>query len=109
LARFSERLERVVQEAARGQILDVVLEIAGEVPDVGPGVSRSERVQRLERDFSAETAQLAGRIAALGGEVVGRSWLARTIKARLSADRLSALLDADQITLIDMPSRITRS
>ena len=101
-------LAGVLDHAPDDRLLEVVVELAE--PDKaaeGPPADRAARVAQLKESFHAQATPLEESIASLGGEVLGKAWINRTIHARVPAKAVPELARAGSIAAVDTPHRLT--
>jgi hypothetical protein len=94
-------------EAPDDDLLEVVVELS-EPDDAGADApaGRSEKIAQLKESFHAQATPLEESITSLGGEVLGKAWINRTIHARVPARAVSELARAGSIAAVDTPHRL---
>ena len=107
MASISEPLERRLRTAHRGELVDIVVELQTELT-APVAASRSEHFAAVEHDFASAGQHVRQFIRDHGGEVIGASWLAKAIRARVPAESVTELQFLDRVELIDLPHRLTR-
>ena len=98
-AKITPDLAAEVDAAESSNLLDVVVELAGDQPeaaDMGGARAAFER--------AAET--VAEVISASGGKVVAGAWLNYTLHARVPARAVSDVAGVDGVSAVDVPHRI---
>lgn len=105
----SEQLENRLRECKPGDVIDVVLEVAGEAVNPDPSKPRSQRMQILRSAFDDESAGVRKLVETVGGEVLGDSWLSRALQARVPVERVRDLMKSLDVRLVDVPRQIDRS
>jgi hypothetical protein len=100
-------LAGVLDEAPDDDLLEVVVELS-EPDDAGTDapVGRSEKIAHLRESFHAQATPLEKSITSLGGEVLGKAWINRTIHARVPARAVTELARAGSIAAVDTPHRL---
>jgi hypothetical protein len=82
------------------QLLDIIVELA-------PDTQNARTAPQLEESFERTAEPVATAISELGGELVGKAWLNRTLRARVPAQHLRDLMQLDEVTSLDVPHRVT--
>jgi hypothetical protein len=106
--KVTPHLAGVLDEAPDDRLLEVVVELAE--PDKTadrPAADRSERIAHLKESFHAQATPLEESITSLGGEVLGKAWINRTIHARVPAKAVPELARAGSIAAVDTPHGLT--
>jgi len=62
----------------------------------------------MQASFADYSKPVEDTVQALGGKVLDKIWLNGSIAARLPATAIAKLQDIKQISLLDVPHRITR-
>jgi hypothetical protein len=108
MARLSPGLERFLQTAKPGDLVEVVLEMRAEPSSESLPSDRGERAKLLGEQFASTIETVVDDIKHIGGTVLGGSWLASAIKVRIPVEAIDGLRSLDRIHLIDLPRKITR-
>jgi hypothetical protein len=109
MASISASLERRLQGADPSELVDVVIELHTETPPAAPsGTPRSEHYGAVEQHFADAGQHVRQFIRDRGGEVIGASWLASAIRARVPAASIADLQSLDRVSLVDLPQPLTR-
>jgi len=108
LAALTPELESRLGTTDPKQEIDLILEMKGDIPPASEGRASSAYVDSMRSAFRADTAPVLRLIEQIGGSVVGENWLNRAVKVRVRAESVADLLHSPDITLIDVPHRITR-
>ena len=109
MARISAPLERRLRSADPGELVDIVIELQTETPDAAPAAaSRPEHYSAAEHHFASAGQHVHQFVRDHGGEVIGSSWLAGAIRARVPAGSVSRLQSLDHVDLIDVPRALMR-
>jgi hypothetical protein len=101
-------LAGVLDQASDDHMLDVVVELAE--PEDAPAdapADRAGRIAQMKDSFDAQSTPLEESIASLGGEVVAKAWINRTIHARVPAKAVPELARAGSIAAVDTPHALT--
>jgi hypothetical protein len=101
-------LAGVLGSAPDDHLLEVVVELSE--PDDAEGeapTGRAEKIEHLKQSFHAQATPLEESITSLGGEVLGKAWINRTIHARVPARAVPELARAGSIAAVDMPHALT--
>ena len=101
-------LAGVLDKAPDDDLLEVVVELTD--PDDAPAeapADRSQRIARMKESFHAQATPLEESITSLGGEVLGKAWINRTIHARVPARAVPELARAGSIAAVDTPHGLT--
>lgn len=101
-------LADVLGQAPDDHVLDVVVELVEpeDLPAEAPA-DRAAHIAQMKDSFDAQSTPLEESIASLGGEVVGKAWINRTIHARVPAKAVSELARAKSIAAMDTPHALT--
>ena len=105
--KVTPHLAGVLDQAPDDHLLEVVVELAEPDSSVDKAADRSERIARLKESFHAQATPLEESIASLGGEVLGKAWINRTIHARVPARAVPELARAGAIAAVDVPHGLT--
>jgi hypothetical protein len=108
MAKLSPVLENHLETAKPDDWVDVVLEVNDQRPPALPS-ERNERYAAVDQHFTSLNQNVIQCIHDAGGQVVSKSWLSGAIKARVRANDIGRLLSLDNVALIDLPRRLTRS
>jgi hypothetical protein len=109
MASISAPLERRLRSAEPGELVDIVVELQTETPATAPAdTPRAEHYSALEHHFASAGQHVRQFIRDRGGEVIGGSWLASAIRARVPAGSVTELQSLDRVELIDLPRSLTR-
>lgn len=81
-------------------VLDVVVEL-------GPDTQDAPTAPKLRQSFELAAEPVTSTITNLGGEIVGKAWLNRTLRAKIPAQRLAELTGLDEVALLDVPHGLT--
>jgi hypothetical protein len=90
--------DRARAENAEG-LLDVVVELADD-----PQAAMTVPAQ--QESFERAASPVADAIAQLGGDVVDKAWINRTLRARVPAKGLEQLSTHAAVTALDVPHQI---
>lgn len=105
-AELNPRLTALVERAAPGDWLDLVLVLRSAPPT--RGVSRGEAVAKLKREFQSVSGPVRSVVEAAGGTVDGEAWISGTIKCHVPVDALKTLAATKEIVRIDLPHQLSR-
>ena len=95
-ANISSDLASQVDVAEDSKLLDVVVELDGEV-------ASASDITQAKAAFSRVAGPVTDLISSLGGEVVEGAWINHTLLARLPAARIPELARLDHVTVVDVP------
>ena len=97
------RLLQVVHCAQEDEPIDVVVEVGDAAPlEEPPSSSRAERIAVRKEAFAARAEPAEQAVRQVGGEVLERAWINRTLLARVPAGRVKELCRADGVANIDV-------
>src|SRR5262245_61938870 len=99
-------LRAALEHPTAGDRLVVIIELPP--VRVEPHGSRSERTARAMSAFLAIADPVKAAVQSLGGEVIDEAWINSTIKCRIPATALDALVGRDDIKKIDLPRSLAR-
>jgi hypothetical protein len=109
MASITAPLERRLQTAEPGELVDIVLELQVETPQAPPPAApRSQHYAAVEQQFADAGQHIRQFIRDHGGEVIAGSWLGSAIRARVPAASIAELQSLDRVELIDLPRALTR-
>lgn len=106
-AKLSRVLAERVDQAAPGEVLDLVVELHPRRVESAPGASREERIAPVRDAFQRDAAPVEAAIQALGGEVVDAAWINQTVRARLPAAGVARLAELSQVVMLDVARRLS--
>jgi hypothetical protein len=89
-------LRSSVEAGDAAQLVDVVVELE-------PAQADTTTVDDARAAFERDAGRVASTITELGGEVTGRVWLNRTLRARVPSKRLDELSGHAEISGLDVP------
>ena len=101
-------LKARVQQAARGDMLDLIFELPRHSVEATPGLTREERIAPVRDAFRHDATPLEHAITAAGGTVTGEAWINQTLRARVPVEALSTLASLDEVVSIDLPRTLMR-
>ncbi len=106
-AKVTPELAQTLDSASEQGLVDVVVELEpDEAPDE-PAGDRATKVAHRKRRFEEHATPVHALIESLGGEVVDKAWINRTIRARMPARAVPELAQAGAIASLDEPHRLT--
>jgi hypothetical protein len=101
-------LAGVLDKSPEDHLLEVVVELAEpDAPADKPPAGRTERIAKMKESFHEQATPLEESITSLGGEVLGKAWINRTIHARVPARAVPELARAGAIAAVDVPHGLT--
>jgi hypothetical protein len=107
-ARLTNELRAHLDTASADALVEVILEIRPATESVAPGASRPSRIAAGRQQFVDTVAPLQDRIQLLGGQVLEQVWLNHTLRARVPAHTVTQLAEAECVTAVDVPARLSR-
>jgi hypothetical protein len=101
-------LAGVLDRSPDDHLLEVVVELAEpEDARAQAPADRAARIAKLKESFHVQATPLEESITSLGGEVLGKAWINRTIHARVPARAVPELARAGSIAAVDTPHGLT--
>jgi hypothetical protein len=88
-----------VDAAESSNMLDVVVELNGDLEEAGDVVT-------AKAEFERAAEPVADVISGLGGEVLEGAWINHTLRARVPAGAVSDVAAADGVSVVDVPHAI---
>ena len=98
------RLAERVADAAADEPIEVVIELAGDVPSTYG--SRGDRIAAARSAFERDLAAVTPTITAAGGRIDGSAWLNRTVLGTVPAGEVERIAADDRIAAVDLPGTI---
>ena len=106
---MTKELRAHLESATDDSLVDVILEIdPGESLSFAPETPRQSRIAAGRQQFLEVVEPVQQRILQLGGEVLDHGWLNHTLRARVPAGTIRQLAEADCVTSVDVPARLSR-
>jgi hypothetical protein len=103
--KLSPELAAQLASAGPDELIDVIFEMEEPMGE-DAGQDRSTRIAARKRTFTEASGPVETLVEDLGGIVVDRAWINRTLRARVPAGQLDALARAEGVRRIDVPRRI---
>jgi hypothetical protein len=105
--KLSEQLHEQLEHPDVTGMLEVIIELHDrDEPAASETQSRQEKIAAWKEGFDREVVPVEEAVKSVGGELTGRAWINRTVRARVPADRLEKLAAQHQIAKIDIPHKI---
>lgn len=103
--KLSAELAAQLASVGPEELIDVICEME-EPTGEDAGQDRSARIAARKRTFGEAARPVETLVEDLGGVVLDRAWINRTLRARVPAGQLDALARAEGVRRIDVPRRI---
>lgn len=104
---LSTELDHELENTQGSDLLEVVLELRprdqGQMTQNG---SRDEKIAALKESFNREVEPVEEAIRQIGGEVTGRAWINKTLRARVPARKIRELANHERVQAVDLPHAI---
>ena len=104
--KLSPALADRVEQAAPGEVLDVVVELHRRLIEATRGTTVEERIAPVRDAFAAEARPVEDEIRRLDGEVLGSAWINQTLRARVPVEGIGRLAGLDEVVALDLPRRL---
>ncbi|MFM9961873.1 MAG: hypothetical protein ACKV2Q_11690 [Planctomycetaceae bacterium] len=103
-SKLTASLESELHDKNADELIEVVMEL---VPAKGTtSGDKREKVAMLKASFDRVSQPVVEAVQKLGGEVTGRGWINRTLRARVPAKSLRLLSTSDAIESVDAPHKL---
>ena len=107
--KITENLKSYLQTARPENNIEVVIELATITQTTAPeNLSRGEKIANLKQAFNSELEPIAKEISNQGGNIVDAAWINQTVNAIISSKCIEELVQLKEVSLIDLPNRLTR-
>jgi hypothetical protein len=93
--KITSDLAAELDAADSANLVDVVVELVGEPEGDDMSAARDA--------FERAAAPVSQVISGVGGEILGGAWLNQTLRARVPAEAVGQVADADGVSLVDVP------
>ncbi len=87
--------------------LEVIVELVPQPQPAEPELGRDELVARRRAAFAARADVVATVVRGLGGDVLGRSWLAESLHAAVPVAAVPGIAQLATVALVDVPAAIS--
>ena len=98
-AKITPDLAAEVDAAESSNLLDVVVELAGDEPEPAD-------MDAAKAAFARAAEPVSELISASGGHVLEGAWLNKTLRARVPARAVSEVAESDGVSAVDVPHRL---
>src|SRR5918992_6291740 len=105
--KLTEKLAKQLEETNDSDLLDIILELGSKAessPPTDEKRSRGEKIAAMKEAFSREAAPIEEAVRKVGGEVTGRAWINKTMRARVPAQSVKELSEHEKIAALDTPN-----
>jgi hypothetical protein len=99
--KIAPALDSVKSVGSPEELVDVVVELTGDAQ------GGHNDIPALKAGFAKLSRPVSRVINDLGGEVLGEAWINRTLRARVPGSRIEDLSTLDEVSLVDVPHKIT--
>ena len=107
--KLTKELRAHLDSASDDSLVEVILEIRNSEPiSFAPDASRQSRIAAGRQQFLDAVEPVQDRIRQLGGQVLDQGWLNHTLRARVPARTVGQLAEAECVTSVDVPARLSR-
>lgn len=108
--KLTDKLAEKLEETDASDLLEIILELGSQAESAQPPTeekrSRGEKIASLKEAFSRDAAPIEEAVRKAGGEVTGRAWINKTMRARVPAQSVKELSEHEKIAALDTPSPI---
>jgi hypothetical protein len=97
-----------IESASASEYVDLILELCSQPapPQMASFGSRGEKIAAQKEAFSRNAAPVESLVLQLGGEITGRAWINRTMRARVPIQSVGRLSEIDNVAALDLPRSI---
>jgi hypothetical protein len=102
--KVSAELASQLEASGEDVVVEVVVEL--EAPNGHPPVDRADRqaaIAAMKESFREVAEPVERAILAGGGEITGKAWINRTLRARVPASCLQRIVDEQAVAAVDVP------
>ena len=103
-SKLTASLESALRDKGADELIDIVLELAP--TEATPAVDKRAKVAALKAAFDRVSQPIVEAVHNLGGEVTGRGWINRTLRARVPAKALGLLSTSAAVASVDAPRKL---
>ena len=103
-SKLTASLESELRDKDADELIDIIMELAP--AEATTSVDKREKVAALKAAFDRVSQPIVEAVQQLGGEVTGRGWINRTLRARVPAKALGLLSTSDAIESVDAPHKL---
>jgi hypothetical protein len=96
--KITRDLAAEIDAADSANLVDVVVELVGD--------SEGNDMAAAKAAFERAAGPVSQVISGVGGEILGGAWLNQTLRARVPAEAVGQVADADGVSLVDVPHAI---
>jgi hypothetical protein len=109
--KLTEKLAEKLEKTDASDLLEIILELGSKSesssqPPAQETRSRGEKIAALKEAFSRDAAPIEEAVRRVGGEVTGRAWINKTMRARVPAQSVKELSEHEKIAALDTPNPI---
>jgi hypothetical protein len=97
-----------LEPADGGEELTVIVELEPDLSTNPAAANQAERIAAMRDRFEQKAAHIIAEVVRLGGEVLERTWINQTLRARVPKASLSTLSELADIRLVDLPHQLQR-
>lgn len=105
--KLTPALTHELQNSKPADELDVVFELEIPAAEELSGKTRGEKIALMKDAFDRCTANLEQAVQEAGGEVTGKAWINKTLRARLPAQAIEPLGNLESVTAVDATKPLT--
>jgi hypothetical protein len=108
--KLTEKLAEKLEKTDASDLLEIILELgsksesSSQQPSAQETRSRGEKIAALKEAFSRDAAPIEEAVRRVGGEVTGRAWINKTMRARVPAQSVKELSQHEEIAALDTPN-----
>ena len=109
MAKITAPLEALIAAAGPDEEVVVVLEMASRKSPLGfAAQTRQQLIAEKRSRFEQQVSPIERAIEEAGGEVLDRAWINSTMRVRVPAHAIRALIDAGDVEKADVEHRLQR-
>ena len=102
-SKCTRALAERADNAAEGEVLDVVVELQVRQVEPTPGATREGRIEGVRQGFERDAAAVEAAIRSAGGTVTAQAWINQTIRASVPVEALAVVAELDEVVTLDVP------
>lgn len=106
--KLTSQLSKYINSSKDKELFDIIVELTPQTDEakINKSLSRQEKIIIMQKDFAKQSEPVESTITDAGGEVVGRAWINKTIKARVPAKSLKDISEHEDVLSVDIPNQL---
>ena len=102
-------VQQITSDASEVDMLDVIIELETRSEKnlkQNSSKSKSEQIAERKESFARITAPVEDVITQVGGTILEKAWINRTLRAKLPVSGLEAVSELEEVEILDSPHEI---